>query len=73
MAAQIPGKEDQANEILLFTKKEAAQTHEDSVAYLNLLKQFHAAQPENQKYLNMLIDYFAHRDNAEMKAWAGKN
>jgi len=70
MAAQIPGKEDQANEILLFTKKEAAQTHEDSVAYLNLLKQFHAEQPENQKYLNMLIDYFAHRDNAEMKAWA---
>jgi len=70
MAAQIPGKEEQANEILLFTKKEAAQTHEDSVAYLNLLKQFHAAQPENQKYLNMLIDYFAHRDNAEMKAWA---
>lgn len=72
LAAQIPGKEEQAAEILLFTKKEAAKTHEDSVAYLNMLKKYHADQPENQKYMNMLIDYFAHRDNAEMRDWSAE-
>ena len=71
MAAQDPAKADEANEILLFSQKENCKTREDSLAYVATLKKYHAAKPNEERYFNLLMDYYTKPGRtAELKAWA---
>lgn len=71
MATQYPEKEDEAMNMKLFIQKETCQTKDDSLAYLNELKQLHAAKPDKEQYFNLLQEYYARANDTEaMKAWA---
>lgn len=70
IAAEDPKKADEANEILLFSQKENCKTHEDSLAYVETLKKYHAAKPDEERYFNLLMDYYTKPGHAdELKAW----
>ena len=71
IAAEDPKKADEANEILLFSQKENCKTREDSLAYVATLKKYHAAKPNEERYFNLLMDYYTKPGrSAELKAWA---
>jgi tetratricopeptide (TPR) repeat protein len=70
MIASIPEKADEANEILLFAKKETLKSKADSLEYVGLVKDLHKAAPDNERYFNLLVDYYNHvSDKAEKMAW----
>ena len=58
IAAQDPAKAADANEIMLFSAKENCKTKEDSVAYVTTLKELRASHPDEDKYFNLLIEYY---------------
>ena len=59
LAAQNPEQAAEANEILLFAKKDNLKTKEDSLAYLETLKELHAKEPQEKRYYNLLKEYYA--------------
>ena len=68
--AETPEKADEANEILLFAKKETVSTKADSTEYVKMVKDLHKANPDNERYFNLLVDYYNHAGNpAEKMAW----
>ena len=68
--AQNPEKADEANEILLFAKKETIKSKSDSLEYVAMVKGLHKANPESERYFNLLVDYYNHvGDPAEKMAW----
>ena len=70
IVAQDPEKADEANEIMLFSKKETLQSKADSLEYLAMLKDFHKQNPSEERYFNLLMDYYVHaKDAAAMNAW----
>jgi tetratricopeptide (TPR) repeat protein len=70
MIASIPEKADEANEIMLFAKKETLKTKADSLEYVGMVKDLHKAAPDNERYFNLLVDYYNHvGDKAEKMAW----
>lgn len=70
MIASIPDKADEANEIMLFAKKETLKTKADSLEYVGMVKDLHKAAPDNERYFNLLVDYYNHVGNkAEKLAW----
>ena len=71
MAAQDPAKADEANEILLFSKKENLKTPADSAAYVTMVKDLHKQKPEESRYFNLLMDYYTHAGNMKaLQEWA---
>lgn len=71
IAAQDSAKAKEANEIILFAQKDGAKTKEDSLAYLATIKDLHAKFPAEQRYFNLLMDYYSKPGRqAEMKQWA---
>ena len=71
IAAQDPKKAGEANEILLFSKKETMKTKEDSLAYVAMVKDLHKANPDEERYFNLLMEYFTRSDDQKaMAAWA---
>ena len=71
MAAQDPNKAEDANEILLFSKKENLKTPADSAAYVAMVKDLHKQKPDEKRYFNLLMDYYTHAHNMQaLKAWA---
>ena len=71
MAAQDPNKADDANEIMLFSKKETLTGKADSLEYLGMLKDLHKQNPSEERYFNLLMDYFTRaNDQKALKAWA---
>lgn len=71
IAAQDPKKAAEANEILLFSKKETMKTAEDSLAYVNTVKDLHKANPEEERYFNLLMEYYTRSNNQKaLAAWA---
>ena len=71
MAAQDPKKAAEANEIMLFSKKETMKTKEDSVAYVAMVKDLHKANPEEERYFNLLMEYYTRSDDQKaLAAWA---
>ena len=71
IAAQDPEKANDANEILLFAAKENMKTPADSAAYLKRIKDLHQAKPEEERYFNLLMDYYTHKNDMNaLKAWA---
>lgn len=70
LTAENPDKVDDANEILLFSKKDNMKTKEDSVAYVVMVKELHKAQPQQDRYFNLLMDYYARANDAKaMGEW----
>ena len=57
MAAEDPAKANEANEILLFSKKENCKTAADSLEYVNKVKELHKANPSEERYFNLLMEY----------------
>lgn len=59
-----------ALEIVLFTQKETAKTKEDTLAFVNKLKELHAATPGEDRYFGMMNEYYSQKGNeAAKKAW----
>lgn len=70
MAAEDSSRVKDAKEIVLFAQRDGAKTKEDSLAYLETVKQFHAMMPDEPRYFNMLMDYYSKPGHQEeMKAW----
>ena len=70
IAAEDPEKASEANEILLFAQKDGAKTKEDTLAYVNTVKDMHKKNPQEDRYFNLLMDYYTKAgDNAQLKAW----
>lgn len=71
MAAQDPEKAADANEIMLFSKKEMLKDKADSLQYLNMLKDLRKENPNEDRYFNLLMDYYTRaNDQKALKAWA---
>lgn len=71
IASQDPQKADEANEILLFSAKENMKTPADSAAYVSRVKELHKANPGEDRYFNLLMDFYSHANNPQaLKAWA---
>jgi len=59
-----------AMEIVLFSQKETAKTKEDTLAYMNRLKELHAATPGEDRYFGLMSEYYSQKGHeAEKKAW----
>ncbi|MBQ8462748.1 MAG: hypothetical protein IJ544_01340 [Prevotella sp.] len=70
LTAENPEKVEDANEILLFAKKDNMQTKEDSVSYVAMVKDLHKAHPDQERYFNLLMDYYSHANNpVAMNEW----
>ncbi len=70
IAAQDSAKAADANEILLFSQKENCKTKEDSLAYVGILKDLHKQKPNEDKYFNLLMEYYsAPGRQAERMKW----
>jgi tetratricopeptide (TPR) repeat protein len=70
MAAEDPAKAGEANEILLFSKKETLKTKEDSLSYVATLKDLHKQHPDESRYFNLLMDYYTRaNDMKALKEW----
>lgn len=70
IAATDPERTSDANEILLFAQKDGAKTKEDSLQYVNTLKELHKQNPEEERYFNLLMDYYSKSgDNDTFKNW----
>jgi tetratricopeptide (TPR) repeat protein len=71
LAAQDPAKAKEASEILLFSKKENMKTSADSAAYVAMLKDFRAKNPDEERYFNLLMDYYTRAHNmSALLAWS---
>ena len=71
ITSEDEAKAGEATEILIFSKKETMKTKADSVAYVDMLKDLHKKAPEEERYFNLLMDFYTHAHNMEaMKAWA---
>lgn len=70
LTAQDPAKADEAKEILLFSQKENCKTAADTLAFINHLKDLHKAEPAEQRYFNLLVEFYAKAGNEEMRAFA---
>ena len=71
MAAQDPNKADDANEIMLFSKKETLKNINDSLEYLSMLKNLRRQNPQEERYFNLLMDYYTRaNDQVALKTWA---
>ena len=71
IAAQDPAKAGDAMEILLFSKKETLKNQADSLEYLGMLKDLRKQNPEEDRYFNLLMDYYTRaNDQKALKAWA---
>ena len=68
LVAETPDKADEANEILLFSKKDNCKTKADSLEYLAQVKEMRKAEPDNERYFNLLLDYFNHVNDPALKA-----
>lgn len=70
LTAQDPAKADEAKEIMLFSQKENCKTAADTLAFVSKLKEMHKAEPAEQRYFNLLVEYYAHAGNDQMRAFA---
>lgn len=70
IAAEDTSKAADALEIIIFSRKEGAKTKEDTLAYVNTLRDLHKQQPAEQRWFNLLLDYYVQPSrSAELKAW----
>lgn len=71
LTAEDPTKAKEAQEIMIFSKKESMKTKADSIAYVDMLKDLHKQNPSEERYFNLLMDYYTRaNDMAALKTWA---
>ena len=71
IAAQDPAKAKDATEILVFSKKETMQTKQDTLEYVDMLKEASAKFPEDNRYSAWIGDYYLQSgNNDELLKWA---
>jgi len=71
LAEADPSKAGEANEIIIFSKKEMMKTPQDSLDYVNTVKDLHKANPEEERYFNLLMEYYTRSNNQKALAeWA---
>ena len=73
LIAADPEKAEEANEIMLFAQKDNCKTHEDTLAFVNNVKQLHRDQPDVERYFNLLMDYYSRQNDFDaMLQWANE-
>lgn len=71
IAAQDPAKAKDATEILVFSKKETMKTKQDTLEYIDMLKDASAKFPEDNRYSAWIGDYYLQSgNNDELLKWA---
>ena len=71
MAGEDPKKANEANEIILFSMKETMKTQADSTEYVNLVKKLHKENPEEERFFNLLMEFYTRSNNQKALAeWA---
>ena len=64
-----PSKKGEAEEIMLFSMKDNCKTPADSAKYRDYLMQEHKENLDNERYFNMLMEYYRGADAATKGAW----
>ncbi len=73
LASQDSSKIKDANEIILFSKKDGAKTQADSLAYLQTVKEFHKNDPAEPRFFNLLMEYYTRPGRqAELQQWVSE-
>ena len=71
IAAQDTAKAKDATEILVFAKKETMQTKQDTLEYIDMLKDASEKFPADNRYSAWIGDYYLQSNNAEeLSKWA---
>ena len=71
VAAQDTAKAKDATEILVFSKKETMKTEQDTLEYIEMLKDASAKFPQDQRYSAWIGDYYLNSGKtSELAAWA---
>ena len=71
IAAENPEKAKDATEILVFSKRETMKTKQDTLEYVDMLKEASQKFPEDTRYSAWIGDYYLQSNNAEeLKKWA---
>ena len=71
IAAESPEKAKDATEILVFSKRETMKTKQDTLEYVDMLKEASQKFPEDTRYSAWIGDYYLQSNNAEELAkWA---
>ena len=71
IAAQDTAKAKDATEILVFSKKETMKTKQDTLEYIDMLKEASAKFPADNRYSAWIGDYYLQSgNNAELLKWA---
>ena len=73
IAAQDTAKAKDATEILVFAKKETMKTTQDTLEYIDMLKEASQKFPQDQRYSAWIGDYYLNSGKtAELAEWADK-
>ena len=71
IASEDPAKAKEATEILVFSKKETMKTKQDTLEYIDMLKDASAKFPEDNRYSAWIGDYYLQSGSAEdLGVWA---
>jgi tetratricopeptide (TPR) repeat protein len=71
IAAQDPEKAKDATEILVYSKKETMKTKQDTLEYIDMLKEASAKFPQDNRYSAWIGDYYLNSNNTdELLKWA---
>ena len=71
IAAEDPQKAKDATEILVFSKKETMKTKEDTLEYVEMLKEASTKFPEDNRYSAWIGDYYLNSNKTdELLQWA---
>lgn len=71
IASNDAEKAKEANELVIFAMRDGAKTAADSAAYVNKIKELHKQNPNEDRYFNLLQDYYVKSGNMEaLGKWA---
>lgn len=71
IAANDAEKAKEANELVIFSMRDGAKTAADSSVYVNKIKELHKQNPNEDRYFNLLQDYYVKSGNMEaLGKWA---
>ena len=71
IAAEDPAKAKDATEILVFSKKETMKTKQDTIEYIDMLKDASQKFPDDKRYSAWIGDYYLQSGSAEdLGKWA---
>lgn len=71
IAAENPEKAKDATEILVFSKRETMKTKQDTLEYIDMLKDASVKFPEDNRYSAWIGDYYLNSgNNEELLKWA---